>query len=226
MEAVIKVGGSLAEDSTHLKNLCHKLNELSKEYDVVIVPGGGRFADTVREFDRYFYLSNEVTHQMAILAMDQFGLLLSDLIPDSRVSYLLETVKSSVATQMTTILLPSRLMLETDSLEKSWDVTSDTIAAYVAKMLKAKKLILATDVDGVFTHNPKKNADAELIKRISAKRLLKFSKRTCVDRYLAKFILKQNTSCFVVNGKYPDRIEAILSGKQTISTRIFSGKAK
>lgn len=225
MEAVIKIGGSLAEETIQFRKLCNKINGLSKKHEILIVPGGGRFADSVREFDRRFCISSEVSHQMAILAMDQFGMLLSDLIPDACVSYSLKTVTNTAANQMPSILLPSHLMFKVESLEKSWDVTSDTIAAYVAKEVKAKKLIIATDVDGVFTSNPKKDATAKFIPSISAKTLLNFTQETSVDRYFAKFILKENISCFVVNGKYPDRIEAIMSGKKTTFTRIFSEKA-
>ena len=226
MEAVIKIGGSLAEETIQFRKLCNKINELSKKHEILIVPGGGKFADSVREFDRKFSLSNEIAHQMAILAMDQFGMLLSDLIPESYVSYSLETATKTASSQTTSILLPSHLMFKAESLEKSWNVTSDTIAAYVAKEVKAEKLIIATDVDGVFTSNPKKDANAKFIQKISAETLLNFNQETSVDRYFAKFILKSNISCFVVNGKYPDRIEAIMSGKKKTFTMIYSEKAK
>jgi aspartokinase-like uncharacterized kinase len=225
VEAVIKIGGSLAEETIQFRKLCKKINELSKKHEILIVPGGGKFADSVREFDRKFSLSNKISHQMAILAMDQFGMLLSDLIPESHVSYSLETATNTASSQTTSILLPSHLMFKAESLEKSWDVTSDTIAAYVAKEVKAEKLIIATDVDGVFTSNPKKDANAKFIQKISAEKLLNFGQETSLDRYFAKFFLKSNISCFVVNGKYPDRIEAIMSGKKTTFTIIFSEKA-
>jgi aspartokinase-like uncharacterized kinase len=48
-----------------------------------VVPGGGEFADVVRCLDERFSLTCGVSHRMAILGMDQYGLLLSDLMPNS-----------------------------------------------------------------------------------------------------------------------------------------------
>ena len=94
MEAVLKVGGSLAEYPTSLKRLCRKLAVFAKDHKILIVPGGGTFADAVRDFDKTHGLSSTVAHKMAILAMDQFGLFLSDITPNSYVSYSLEKVKN------------------------------------------------------------------------------------------------------------------------------------
>ena len=57
MDAVIKVGGSLAEKPAALKALCTRLSEIAKEHSVVVVPGGGKFADAVRECDNQYGLS-------------------------------------------------------------------------------------------------------------------------------------------------------------------------
>jgi len=105
-------------------------------------------------------------------------------------------------------------------LEHSWDVTSDTIAAYIAGLLHAEKLILVTDVDGIFSEDPKKNVDAKLIEELSAKKLLGWNKRTSVDKTLPKILLKANLDCYVVNGGYPERIKMILENKKTVCTHV------
>ena len=58
-------------------------------------------------------------------------------------------------------------MLSEDPLENSWDVTSDSIAVYIADRLQVK-VLLVTDVDGVYTNDPKSNPEAKLIKKLSA----------------------------------------------------------
>ncbi|MEM2081285.1 MAG: delta 1-pyrroline-5-carboxylate synthetase [Candidatus Bathyarchaeia archaeon] len=224
MEAVIKVGGSLAENPAQLKALCTQLSELSRKYAITVVPGGGRFADVVRDFDRRFALSSMLAHRMAILAMDQYGLALTQLIPNSVATYLLSKARQLAETGAAPIFLPSRLMFKGDSLENSWDVTSDSIAAYVASRLGAAKLLLATDVDGIFTDDPKQYADVELIERLSAEELLRLNKRTSVDRHLPKLLLESPIKCYVVNGNYPERVAAILAGQHTICTLIAPGK--
>ncbi len=222
MDAVVKIGGSLTEDPDRLRALCRKLGELAKKYAFIVVPGGGSFSDVVRDFDRRFALSSDISHKMAILAMDQFGLLLLDFVPDSCVIHRLEDAEDFSEAPNTPIFLPSQLMFQEDPLENSWDVTSDSIAAYVAGRVHARKLVLVTDVDGVFTSDPKTHSDAVLIEQLSAEELLKLKQRTSVDRFLPKLLLDAGFGCYVVNGKYPGRVEAVLAGKQATCTYISS----
>jgi aspartokinase-like uncharacterized kinase len=220
VDAVIKVGGSLAETPEVLLDVCNKLSELAEKNPITVVPGGGRFADVVRDFDQRFSLLPEVSHQMAILGMDQFGLFLSAITPGSIAARKLDDVEKITAEGKVPVFLPFNMMLDEDPLENSWDVTSDSIAAYVAKRLGAAKLILVTDVDGILTEDPKKSADAPLIQEVSAAELLELDRRTSVDKFLPKLLLEAVLDCYVVNGKYPTRINRILEGRQTICTRI------
>jgi 5-(aminomethyl)-3-furanmethanol phosphate kinase len=219
MEAVLKVGGSLAENADSLARLCQELSFLAKEYKIAVVPGGGEFADTVRKFDRTYGLSDVVAHKMAILAMDQYGLLLSDVTPNSYVSYSLKENSKHVKGKLL-IFLPSQLMFREDPLENSWDVTSDTIAAYIADLMHAKKLVLVTDVDGIFSENPKKNVDTVLVEEMSAEELQGWKRRTSVDKTLPKMLLETKLDCYVVNGRYPERVKLILENKKTVCTHV------
>ena len=79
MLTVVKVGGGLGDDA--LPGLCAALGELGRRHPLLVVPGGAGFADAVRDADRRFGLHAETAHRMAILGMEQFGWLLSDLIP-------------------------------------------------------------------------------------------------------------------------------------------------
>jgi aspartokinase-like uncharacterized kinase len=222
MDAVIKIGGSLAEDPERLRALCAKLSEFAKKYAIVVVPGGGRFADVVRDFDKRFTLSSEISHRMAVLGMEQFGLLLSQIIPNSCATYLLNDAKQLSEIGVVPVFLPSRLMFKEDPLENSWNVTSDSISVYVASRLHVAKVLLVTDVDGIFTEDPRKHADAKLIGRLSAVETLKLKQRTSVDRYLPKLLLESPIDCYVVNGKHPERIAAILAGQQATCTLIVA----
>ena len=222
MDAVIKVGGSLAETPEELRALCVELCQIAKEYAFVVVPGGGRFADAVREFDKKYALPPVVSHRMAILAMDQYGLVLSHLIPESCCLNGFKEVKSIREAKKVPVFLPSKLMFRDNSLEASWDVTSDSIAVYIAHRLHAERVILVTDVNGVFTKDPKKFADAKLMSEVSVRELLSFAERTSVDKFLPKYLSKNPIDCYVVNGKHPERIKAVLSGRKTICTRILA----
>ena len=56
-----------------------------------------------------------------------------------------------------------------DEAQGSSILSGDQIAPYLALKLKAKKIIEAGDVEGIFTGDPKKNKKAELIKEINKK---------------------------------------------------------
>ncbi len=128
MLTVVKVGGGLGDDA--LPGLCAALGELGRRHALLVVPGGAHFADAVRDADRRFGLHAHTSHRMAILAMEQFGWLLSDLIPGG-----------------VPVLLPAGLRL--DELPASWDVTSDSIAAWVARRVGAERLVLVKAADGL-----------------------------------------------------------------------------
>ncbi len=220
--AVLKVGGSLAAYPEKLKALCVKLNEFSKNHSFIVVPGGGEFADVTRRLDETFSLSCSVSHRMAILGMDQYGLLLSDLIPQSVTVTKLWEIKRVLDSGRLPIFLPSTFFIKEDPLENSWNVTSDSIATYIAGRLQASKVIIVTDVDGVHTNNPKTTSEAKLIKSLSPRQLMALKERTNVDCALSKLLLKTSIDCFVVNGLFPERIAAILDGRETVCTIIKS----
>jgi hypothetical protein len=219
MEAVLKVGGILAGEPTNLANLCQELTTIAKAHRITVVPGGGEFADTVRKLDKTYRLSNTAAHKMAILAMDQYGFLLSDITPKSYVSRSLEEISNSAKGTLP-IFLPSKIMFRKDPLKHSWDVTSDTITAYIAQLLHAEKLIIITDVDGIFSEDPKKSLEAKLVEELRAEELLGWDRRTSVDKTLPKIILQAKLDCYVVNGRYPERIKLIMGNKKTVCTHI------
>jgi aspartokinase-like uncharacterized kinase len=218
---VVKVGGSLALNPQKLKILCRTLSDISQKQKLIIVPGGGEFADTVRALDERFNLSVQSSHQMAILAMDQYGYLLLNLIGNSRLINKLENVQKALDSGKTVIFLPSALFDSIDLLPNSWDVTSDSIALCLALKLGACKTILITNVDGIFTKDPRKFADAKLIPTISASELESFKERTSVDKYLPKLFSETKIACYVINGLYPKRVEEIFDHKRTICTLII-----
>jgi aspartokinase-like uncharacterized kinase len=222
MDAVVKAGGSLAENPAALKALCAELPRIARRYSILVVPGGGRFADAVREYDAKFALPPAVSHRLAILAMDQYGLLLAQITPNSSTFSVLDEAQRFSETGKVPIFLPSSLMFEDDPFEPSWDVTSDSIAAYIAGKLRARKLVLVTDVDGVFTSDPKQHSDAELLDEVSVEELLNRAERTSVDTYLPSLLRKSRLDCYVVNGKHPERLSAVLSGQQTTCTRVVT----
>jgi hypothetical protein len=157
---------------------------------------------------------------MAILAMDQYGLLLSTLVPRSVVVNKFEDLLEGITPHRLVVFLPSNFLFCDNSLSNSWDVTSDSIVVYISQKLGISKTVLVTDVDGIFTRNPKKFSDAKLLPKLSKQDLLTMSERTSVDLFLSNQLLIQQVDCFVVNGLHPERVISILDGKETLCTKI------
>ena len=217
---LLKVGGSLALQTEKLRELCAQLSGHSKNQRLIVVPGGGEFADAVRSVNQRFNLSDKIAHQMAILGMDQYGLLLVNLMPNSLPVNDIKQIQVALDSRKLPVFLPSSFMENEDPLENSWNVTSDAIAVYLASRLFIKKVLLVTDVDGIYINNPKEHSDEKLIKKISSKQLSELNERTSVDTFAPGLISKFHVDCYVVNGLFPERVLSLIEGKDAISTRI------
>ena len=139
---VIKVGGALAAIPHALDRVCAELSRVSQEHRLLVVPGGGPFADAVREFERRVGVSADAAHWMAILAMDQYAQVLVERIGGAVLVEEPGAVAKAVAPGRAVVLAPSRWMRSADVLPHTWEVTSDSIAAFVAGALDAARLIL------------------------------------------------------------------------------------
>lgn len=140
--SVIKIGGGLAAIPDALDRVCAAVAEVSRDYRVLVVPGGGPFADGVRDFQSRFAISNDAAHWMALLAMDQYGYVLAEKIPGCVLLDEPGAIAAAVMPGRVGVLAPSRWMRSADVLPHTWDVTSDSIAAFVAGALEAARLIL------------------------------------------------------------------------------------
>jgi len=137
---VVKIGGSLL-GSPELERWLEVAAKFS-DGNIIIVPGGGVFANAVREAQVLSKISDACAHRLALLAMDQFGLMLANMNP------LLATASSEMEIDERTwqhrgiIWLPSKMVLNSNSIPQNWDMTSDSLAAWLAQKLGAQHLIL------------------------------------------------------------------------------------
>lgn len=121
--------------------LTHCLNTIEQKLktEVVIIPGGGVFADQVRTVQKQWQFNDEIAHQMAILAMQQMALLFKSIKPIFSLVKNISVIDnySSIA-----IWLPDIQELNSSAVKASWDITSDALAAWVANQLTTDELIL------------------------------------------------------------------------------------
>lgn len=150
---VVKIGGSLL-GSAELKQWLDAIVQYS-DGRVVIVPGGSVFAEAVREAQMLSEADDATAHHLALLAMDQFGLLLASM-NDALVTARNELEIAERAWQHRAIVwLPSEMVLAEESIAQNWQVTSDSLSAWLASKLNADHLVIVksalVDDDGVQT---------------------------------------------------------------------------
>jgi aspartokinase-like uncharacterized kinase len=133
---VVKLGGSL-HDAPALRAWLRRLVDVPGPPRVV-VPGGGPFADAVRGLQPRLGFGEDTAHRMAILAMQQYGLHLLELEPRLALAETEAELRAATAA----IWLPWRLAGLEPDLPPSWDVTSDSIACWLAARLGAEMLLL------------------------------------------------------------------------------------
>ena len=141
-DVVIKVGGSLLAHAGHLDTVLAAIASAARSRRLLIVPGGGPFADVVRDVDRRVGIPDDAAHWMAVLAMDQYAHLLAARLTGGVVVTTARDATRAIEMKSVPVLAPSRWLAEADPLPHSWDVTSDSIAAWVAGQVGARELVL------------------------------------------------------------------------------------
>lgn len=118
-------------------------------------------------------------------------------------------------------------------LHKGFDILSgDKIAALLAVELGAERIIMAVDVDGIYTDDPKVESAARLIRRLTLDDLrnlhVKIGKPKVSDvtgGMLGKVLelavpIEQGVEAVIVNGLRPNDVYRALKGEECVGTRI------
>jgi aspartokinase-like uncharacterized kinase len=178
---VVKLGGSLAESDALIK--C--LNSVERNYrhgEVVIVPGGGAFAGQVRLAQQHWQFDEQTAHRMAILAMQQMALLFKGLKGQFAIAGSLAEIHRQLNLQKIVIWSPVIIELDNAGIQATWDITSDSLAAWLAEMLSARELILV------------KSASID-----SGLSLQELAKQNIVDNAFCEFAARSSFKISIVN---------------------------
>jgi aspartokinase-like uncharacterized kinase len=141
---VLKLGGSLAESDDLTSWLDHLAAIPGR---LVIVPGGGPFADQVRKAQARWGFDEATAHHLAILAMEQFGRMLCGLQPVLRAAPSRAAMDEAWEASRVPVWLPSAMALGRPEIPESWTVTSDSLAAWLAGTVGASALVLVKSAD-------------------------------------------------------------------------------
>jgi aspartokinase-like uncharacterized kinase len=141
---VVKFGGSCAASP----DLGRWVAAVEKaRIPVVIVPGGGPFAKTVRRYQPRIGYDDEAAHEMAILAMEQFGCALVSLGTRMVRAHTTEAIAAALEDGKIPVWMPRDTVLAAGEIPKDWCVTSDSLAAWLAGRLPGARLCLVKQID-------------------------------------------------------------------------------
>jgi aspartokinase-like uncharacterized kinase len=194
---VVKIGGGLLREAglDGLRRACAEAEALADAVTggrpVLVVPGGGPFADAVRAVDDQVGLADDVAHLLALRAMDQLGVLVRELMPAA------ELVSDLVAPRALGVLDVAPAFADRPEVPQSWAVTSDSLAVFAAAAIGADEAVLLKPVAGVMADWP---SDEPPLPALTAAELAALQARgggRAVDAYLAKAVERTGVTVVV-----------------------------
>ena len=155
----MKLGGGVLAHADHFAAALVEIGAAARQRRLLVVPGGGPFADAVREVDRRLRLSDDAAHWMAVLAMDQHAQLVAARLSGGLLVTEAEEIGAAAQLGLRAGSGAIAVAARGRPTPAWWDVTSDSIAAWVAGAVGARRLVLikpphavgGTLVDGHFS---------------------------------------------------------------------------
>jgi 5-(aminomethyl)-3-furanmethanol phosphate kinase len=142
---VVKVGGSLLDWPALADRLTSYLDDRRGDR-LVLVVGGGRFADALRDLDRAQAIGEARSHALALRVLDLTAHALAAIVPGLVVVDDIPALPRAWETGRSPILAPRRFLDlddgSPDPLPHAWTTTTDAIAARLAVRLGARELVL------------------------------------------------------------------------------------
>ncbi|HOT06156.1 MAG: Uridylate kinase [Methanosaeta sp. PtaB.Bin039] len=201
MIIVYSLGGSLLaeQDSDGLRRYAEELRKLAKEHSVYVVVGGGRYARTYIEKARALGTSETFCDMIGINISKVNAMLLMAALGEDTAAVpedYLQAAKESAPGKVVVMggVAPGQ--------------TTDAVSALLAELVRADRLIVATNVDGVYTADPKVDSSAEKFDRMTPGKLVEISMMTemkagsksAIDPLAAKIIERSSIPTAIVNG--------------------------
>ena len=224
MRIVAAIGGSILIpkfDSENFKKYAETLKSLSNEHELFIVVGGGKPA---RE---YINILRDLNCGEA--KCDDIGIEVTRLNAKLLISALDEYAYPKVPTTFQEALEYSAInkIIVMGGSEPAH--STDAVAAILAEYINADLFVDLTSVDGLYTKDPRKYDDAELIPEISANEMLELIKGKDVkagtyelfDMTAIQMIKRSSLDTVICNGENPDNLVKAINGEK-IGTKVIN----
>jgi aspartokinase-like uncharacterized kinase len=211
---VVKLGGSHAF-SEHLAGWVAAIADCAGH--VVVVPGGGPFADAVRDAQPKIGFGDDAAHHMALLAMEQYGCALASLNGTFVLADSPAAIRQALAATQVPVWMPSRMALAED-IPASWDITSDSLAAWLAGRIGARQLLLVKHVSlGAATVSSPEATASSPEAAVSSPELIA---RGIVDQAFSEFLNAAKVPAAVLGPTDQALLGSIIKNGSAAGTRI------
>jgi dihydroneopterin aldolase len=198
---IVKIGGSHAVSA----DLPAWVKAIASDgRALVVVPGGGPFADAVRDAQTNMGFDDHTAHHMALLAMEQYGVVLASLNKKLVLANSVALIRRLLRTGYVPVWSPTRMVLGARDIPASWDVTSDSLSAWLAGKLRSRRLVL---VKHLAASEPSVSA-AEL------------SSEGVVDPSFPRFLRASGASARIARPSDHAKLGPLLSGEPAPGVRI------
>jgi aspartokinase-like uncharacterized kinase len=190
---VVKIGGGLLREEglDGLLRACAEVNAIASGRPVLVVPGGGTFADAVRAVDAQVGLSDGVAHHLAMQAMDQLGAMLAPMLAGA------ELLTDLVAPRTVGLLAVARAFGGRSGVPESWAVTSDSLAVLAAGAIGAEVAVLLKPVAGVVARWPSDDPPLPELTAEELQALQDAGGGAAVDAYLPEAVRRTGVAVVV-----------------------------
>lgn len=217
MKVVLALGGSIipVEEPETIINIGSLLKKCACNVELYIVVGGGKTARSYIKAARTFGVGEEFLDEIGIAATRLNAMLLKPFICPRKDTP--ETIDEAAA------MTPPVVMGGTTPGH-----STDAVGAMLASAVNAERFVIATDVDGIYDSDPKKNPEARKFDSISIKELRKMSsdewneagKSSAIDGIACRIIDENRIKTYVVNGKNAADLENAIYGREFKGTVI------
>lgn len=190
---VVKIGGGLlrSQGLEGLRRACADVSQLAARRPVLVVPGGGPFADVVRAVDAEVGLADDVAHALALQAMDQLGTLLAPLLPGA------EPLTRLTVPRGLGLLAAASAFTGCAGIPTSWAVTSDSLAVLAAAAIGAGEALLLKPVAGLMARWPSDGAPLPRLTVAELQALQDAGGGRAVDAYLPEAVRRTGVAVTV-----------------------------
>jgi uridylate kinase len=202
MIIVYSLGGSILaeQDPDGLRMYADELKKLAKEHRIYVVVGGGKYARTYIEKARALGASEAFCDLIGINIAKVNAILLMAALGDDAAPLPNGYFEAAQQSAPGKVVVMGGVAL---------GQTTDAVSALLAELVKADRLIIATNVDGVYTADPAVDPSARKLEKMTPQELVKVAmltemkagSKSAIDPLAAKIIERSSISTAVVNGR-------------------------